>query len=120
MNRPSNEASVVVGVTKFAAMFGRSRWWAKAKFERWLDEQNRGGPVRVWYSGKKRRLLYTTLAVVQREFPGATRDPIVMRKLKEHDRDMDQLARRIDSLMGEVRMLRKMLEPKSGVRAVSA
>lgn len=106
------DASVIVGVVKFAKMFDRSRWWARAKLEKWLAEQNRGGPKRVWEDGSR---LYTTLAVVQRDMPGA-RDPVIMRKLKEHDKDLDVLARRVNDLTTQLASLRKQLEPKSGVR----
>jgi len=89
-----------------AEMFGRSRKWARAKFDEWLEEQNRGGPIRVWPHGRKRKLYVTTVAVVQREFAGGMRDPVIMRILKQYERDIDFLTKRIDKLTDEVRVLR--------------
>lgn len=114
MARPDLEdASVIVGVVQFGKMFNHSRWWARAKLEKWLAEQKRGGPQRVWEDGPR---LYTTLAVVQRDMPGA-RDPVIMRKLKEHEKDLDRLAHRIDDLTTLVHNLKSQLrEPRSGTR----
>lgn len=113
MARPDGvNESVLVGVVKFARMYDRSRWWARAKLEKWLDEQKKGGPQRVWEDGPR---LYTTLTIVQRDMPGA-RDPVIMRKLREHDKDLDTLARRVDDLTTQLLQLRKHLEPRSGAR----
>ena len=112
MTRPSDGTSIYVGVTQYGAMFGRSRWWARAKLEGWLAEQNKGGPKRVWEEGKR---LFTTLAIIQRDNPHM-RDQVVMRKLKEHDRDLDRLAQRVDDLTTQLRELRRQQAPRSGAR----
>jgi hypothetical protein len=70
--------------------------------------------VRVFKSGKK-GALHTTLAILQREMPPA-RDRALVRKMKEQERDLDNLARRVDVLANQVRLLTKALEAKSGVR----
>lgn len=112
MTRPSDGKSIFVGVTQYGKMFGRSRWWARTKLEGWLAEQNKGGPQRVWVEGKR---LFTTLAVVQQDNPHA-RDPVLVRKIKEHDRDLDRLAHRVDDLTTQLRELRRLVEPRSGQR----
>lgn len=112
MSGPTGDSSYFVGVTQYGRMFNKSRWWGRTRFEEWLVEQEKGGPKRIWVEGKK---LYTTIGVIQRENPNV-RDPLVMRKLKEHDTDLDVHARQITFLTEQVRILFKMLEPKSGSR----
>jgi hypothetical protein len=110
------DATIIIGVVQFARMFEKSRKWAREKFMYWLREQERGGPQRVWKVDDKRGArLYTTLAVVQQDMP-RTRDPVIMRKLNEHDRDLDTMARRIDDLTTQLHQLRRQLAPKSGIR----
>lgn len=98
-------------------MYERSWTWARNLLLQWEKEQLSGGPIRVFRSGKK-GALHTTIAVLQREMPPA-RDPVVMRKLKEHDKDLDQLATRVNTLTTLVHSLKTQLsqrEPRSGVR----
>lgn len=106
MSETAPDPSTLVGATKLAKICGHSRNWARAKLREWLEEQNRGGVHRVVLTGPKKNILATTIGVVQREFLGSIRDPMVVRKLREHDRDLDHLARRIDALLDEVRLLR--------------
>lgn len=108
MPAPS-ESSVIVGVVRLAEMFGRSRKWARAKFDEWREEQEKGGPIRVWPSGRKRKLWVTTLAIVQREFAGGMRDPVILRALKQHDRDIEFLTSRLDKVLEELQHLRRQV-----------
>lgn len=96
-------------------MYDRSWTWARNLLLQWEKEQLAGGPVRVWRSGKK-GALQTTLAILQRDMPPA-RDPVIMRKLKEHDKDLDTMARRIEALTTLVHSLKNQLrDQRSGVR----
>ncbi len=58
--------SITIGVTKLAWMYDRSRDWAARVLSDWEQEQLRGGPVRVFRTG---RVLATTMAVVHRNLP---------------------------------------------------
>lgn len=99
------DKSQIVGVTRLAEIVGRSRWWAADKLREWLEEQESGGPQRVFRKGK-RKLLYTTIAVVQREFVGV-HDPVMKRKLRDLESDVSWLKQRVDHLTDEVRRLRR-------------
>lgn len=107
----SPDHSFIVGVTQFAEMAGRSRKWARDKYEEWLEEQEKGGPQRVFVSSRKRNLIYSSIGIIQREIVGI-RDPVVTRHLRQHDQDIDFLTRRMEKLSDEIRELRKLLGVK--------
>lgn len=107
MTTPEQNTSALVGVHKFAEIVGRSRWWTAKKLREWLKEQKRGGPRRVFRSKTKKRLLFTNLSTIYREFPEIGRDRGLQRKLKDHERDISFLTRRVDTLMDEVSSLRR-------------
>lgn len=109
MNDKAPDPSTLVGATKMAKICGHSRNWARAKLREWLEEQNRGGAQRIVMTGSKKNIPCTTIAVIQREFLGSVRDPMVMRKLNEHDRDLDHLARRNIALSDELREVKAEL-----------
>lgn len=100
-----------------AEIFGESKHWARTILKQWLAEQQKGGPVRVFTAGKK-NALFTTITVLQREMP-PTRDRYVTKKLAEHDRDLDDLARKVTFLTSEVAYLRKLVASPNGVREAS-
>lgn len=100
-----SNGSKSVGATELARIAGKSRTWAKNLLKEWLLEQEAGGPQRVFVFGKK-RAVRTTLAIIQRELLVNVRDPLISKKLEEHDRDLDTLARRIDKLTTELHALR--------------
>lgn len=91
--------SVVVGAAKLARLYKTSWPTAKAQLVEWYEEQQKGGPVRVFKSGKR---LYTTLAVIQRERP-VGRDQYLVRKIEELENDLNVMARRIERLTSETK-----------------
>lgn len=97
------DKSALVSVTRLAEITGMSRWWARDKLDEWLTEQENGGPQRVICRGK-RKLLYTTIAVVQREFIGV-HDPVMKRKMKDLEELVTFLGKRVDGLSEVVNRL---------------
>lgn len=98
----------VIGPKELGRRFGRGHKWARALLREWWDEQQRGGPARVFPMRGRGGFVtyYTTIAVVHRHMPPG-RDEKLVRAVKEHDRDLDQLARKIDRLMDLNRTLEK-------------
>ncbi len=92
--KPTN-ASLVVGVTKMAWMYGKSRDWADRLFRGWEAEQLAGtGPVRVFRHGK-RGSLYTTLAIIHQHMPPG-RDLVLYRRMAAVEADVALAHQRID------------------------
>lgn len=88
-------ASLVVGVTQMAWMYGKSRAWAERLFKGWEDEQLAGtAPVRVFRHGK-RSSLYTTLAIVHQHMPPG-RDLVLYRRMSAVEADVALAHQRID------------------------
>jgi hypothetical protein len=104
----SPDGSFVVGPTELARMFGKHRDWARRRLREWLREQELGGPKRVFTKtiARGRLALYTTVAIVEREFPNARRDPVLERRLRTFDEDLDRAFRRIADLERRVGMRR--------------
>lgn len=94
------DKSTIVSVTRLAEITGMSRWWARGKLDEWWEEQERGGPFRVFRKGK-RQLLFTTIAVVQREFVGV-HDPVMKRKVRELEQAIEFLTKRTDHLTNTI------------------
>lgn len=113
MTISEQNTSALVGVHKFAEIVGRSRWWTAKKLREWLKEQKRGGPHRVFRSTTKRHLLFTNLSTIYREFPEIGRDRGLQRKLKDHERDINFLTRRIDTLVDEMMTLKRMMTKRA-------
>jgi hypothetical protein len=110
MTSQAPDQSSIVSVTKLAAIVGKSRWWARDKLNEWLEEQQKGGPQRVFFQKGKRRLLYTTIAVVQREFVGV-HDPVMKRKIRDLEQTIEFLVKRVDRLTDDVAELRRRRTP---------
>jgi hypothetical protein len=87
--------SLVIGVTKFAWMYGMSREWAEGILRAWEQAQQAGtGPIRVFRHGK-RRSLYTTLTVIHANFPPG-RDLALYRRVEAVEADVADAHRRLD------------------------
>lgn len=102
------EQSVVMSVGDVAGHFGRSRNWARALLRGWLDEQEHGGEMRVIVrrDARGRPCLYTTRTVLLRSTPPA-RDARLVRQVAQLERDVTQLARRLDAAITEIAALRR-------------
>lgn len=88
-------ASLVVGVTKFAWMYGKSRDWAERIFRLWEEQQLAGtATVRVFRAGK-RRSLFTTLPVIHANMPPG-RDLVLYRRMDVVEADVAQAHQRLD------------------------
>ena len=76
----ATHASLVVGVTKFAWMYGKSRDWAERILKLWEEQQLAGtATVSVFRSGK-RGSLFTTLPVIHANMPPG-RDLVLYRRM---------------------------------------
>lgn len=88
-------ASVVVGVTKLAWMYGKSRDWAESLLKEWHDQQRLGtGPVRVFQQGK-RGSLFTTMAVIHASMPPG-RDLALYKRMKDVEEEVREVQKRLD------------------------
>ncbi len=95
LKRETASASLVIGVTKMAWMYGKSRDWAERLFKRWEDEQLAGtAPVRVFRQGK-RDSLFTTLAILHATMPPG-RDLVLYRRMNAVEEDLALAHQRID------------------------
>jgi hypothetical protein len=91
---------VVVGATKLAFMFGKSRGWAIRLLNRWELEQRDGGPVRVFRAGDGSGGRYTTLAVIRQWMPPG-RDLELYRRVRQVEEDLADTTRRLDREVAE-------------------
>lgn len=89
------DPAFIVGPSRFARMFDRSRWWAQRVLREWWDEQQKGGPVRVFR--RPSGYYYTTIAIVDAHMP-RRRDEALERRLRRLERDMSESFARIVDL----------------------
>lgn len=100
LKRPPTSASLVIGVTKMAWMYGKSRDWAERLFKGWEAEQLAGtGPVRVFKQGK-RGSLFTTLPIIHQHMPPG-RDLVLYRRMSAVEADVALAHQRIDREIAE-------------------
>lgn len=92
---------VVIGCVQLAAMFDRSRDWARARLEQWERAQQNGGPVLVFRVG---RLLFTTTGALHVSMPPA-RDVKLVKAVATIDADVTELARTVEFLKGRLASL---------------
>ena len=91
----ATHASLVVGVTKFAWMYGKSRDWAERILKLWEEQQLAGtATVRVFRSGK-RGSLFTTLPVIHANMPPG-RDLVLYRRMDAVEAEVAHAHQRID------------------------
>ncbi len=95
LKRQPTSASLVIGVTKMAWMYGKSRDWAERLFRGWEDEQLAGtGPVRVFRQGS-RGSLFTTLPIIHQHMPPG-RDLVLYRRMSAVEADVSLAHERLD------------------------
>lgn len=110
MTTLDTRGSEVVGGSKLAKILGRSRDWARKQLRDWLAEQTQGGERRVFQRGtnpKPTDPIYTTMAIVRREF--GLSDPRVDKRIKECERALEWQAKQIADLITKVTRLEKDL-----------
>lgn len=99
------DPAAVVGASRLAAMFERSRWWAQRLMREWWTEQQAGGPVRVFKRASRRRRgrpvrtfgFYTTVAIVDQHMPRRP-DRALERRLRALEEDVSGAYARIAEL----------------------
>lgn len=91
---PRPDPSLLVGPVALGKMVGRSRDWSWRLLREWRDEQERGGPRRVFVRANGR--LCTTVGVVNQYFPRP--DRAVERRLKVLEDDLNRAFTRIAEL----------------------
>ena len=95
IKREGATASLIIGVTKLAWMFAKSRDWAERLLAQWEEQQLAGtAPVRVFRSGK-RGSLYTTIAVIHAHMPPG-RDLVLYRRMDAVEAEVEHAHQRID------------------------
>lgn len=95
LKREGTTASLVVGVTRFAWMYGKSRDWAERIFQQWEEQQLAGtAVVRVFRSGK-RGSLFTTLPIIHQHMPPG-RDLVLYRRMDAVEAEVEHAHQRID------------------------
>jgi hypothetical protein len=92
-------ASLIIGVTRMAWMYGQDnaagRAWAKRLLREWEEAQLAGtAPVRVFRHGK-RRSLFTTLPILHQIMPPG-RDLVLYRRMSAVEADVSLAHQRID------------------------
>lgn len=110
MNDARLDKSFTVGARKLGEVYGKSRSWGLLKLKEWFDEQERGGPRRVFQKGK---CLYTTVSVLRQEMPGY-QDVRFEKRIDELDKLMNTMLRRVENLTYEINLLKHQLA--NGVR----
>lgn len=95
LKREGTSASLVVGVTKFAWMYGKSRDWAERILRLWEEQQLAGtATVRVFRAGR-RGSLFTTLPVIHANMPPG-RDLVLYRRMDAVEADVTHAHQRLD------------------------
>lgn len=95
VKREGATASLVVGVTRLAWMYGKSRDWAERLLSQWEEQQMAGtAPIRVFRQGK-RGSLFTTLAVIHAHMPPG-RDLVLYRRMDAVEAEVEHAHQRID------------------------
>lgn len=107
VNARTLDPAVVVGATRLAAMFDKSRHWAQRLMREWWREQEQGGPVRVFKrneakhhrSGRAVRSFryYTTIAIVDTHMARRP-DRALERRLRQLESDVSEAYARIAEL----------------------
>lgn len=111
--RTDAPADLVVGVTKLAWMYGRSRDWAERLLADWEEEQEmKGGPRRVFRMGK-RGSRFTTLPVIHQCMPPG-RDLALYRRVEALEEGLEETTRRLDREIVERRRDAQELSSRVG------
>ncbi len=93
-DRPTS-ASIVIGVTKMAWMYGKSRDWAERLFKQWEESFLAGtGPCRVFRQGK-RGSLFTTLPIIHQLMPPG-RDLVLYGRMSAVEAEVALAHQRLD------------------------
>jgi hypothetical protein len=78
-------------------MFKKSREWGRSMLQMWFDEQQAGGPLRVFPRGKQGQLC-TTIAIIDQYMPRGRRDEVLERRLAAFERDLGEAYARLAEL----------------------
>lgn len=95
-NEDDFDDAFVLTASKLGRLFKRSRWWGQRVLREWLREQERGGPVRVFF--KRNGRPFTTVAIVEAVWPRARRDEQSERRIKALEADLERAFTRIAEL----------------------
>lgn len=95
-NEDDFDDAFVLTASKLGRLFKRSRWWGQRVLREWLREQERGGPVRVFF--KRNGRPFTTVAIVEAVWPRARRDEQSERRIKVLESDLERAFTRIAEL----------------------
>lgn len=109
----SGDGSLVVGATKLAWIYGKSRNWARRLLRSWAEAQARGGPVRVFT--RPDGALCTTMAVLYQHMPPG-KDLELYRRVDSLTVDVSDAHRRIDQNVRRTTELEYRVARVGGVR----
>lgn len=90
------DPSFVLGPTKLGRMFNKSPSWGYRLLRAWWEEQQRGGPKRVFRHGKQRQY-GTTIATVDQYMP-RRKDEALERRLVGIEKDLAAVVTRLADL----------------------
>lgn len=101
---PRTDESFIVGATRLGKLYKRSRRWGFNLLREWWQEQEAGGPVRVF----KRRsgAMYTTLRTLDLYMPRGRRDEQLERRLRHIESDLEQVYTRLAEMERRMGMRR--------------
>ncbi len=111
----------IVTIVEVAALYRKSRWWARRLLRQWYAEQLEGGEHKVIMKRDKagRERLVTTRAIIARELPQA-RDHLLIRRVDALEKDLTNLARRLDRVFDEKTALERRVTLLERPRASQA
>lgn len=98
-SRPGGENGLVVGASRLAWIYGKSRKWGSRLLKMWAEEQSKGGPVRVFIGVGG--ALFTTMPIVHQHMPPG-RDLALYRRVEVVEADVAEAHQRIDRAVAQV------------------
>lgn len=110
---PGGEHGLVVGATRLAWIYGKSRKWGSRLLRSWAEEQAKGGPVRVFIGVGG--ALFTTMPIVHQFMPPG-RDLALYRRVEKVEIDVADAHRRVDQVVPQLRDHEKRLLNLEGRR----
>lgn len=103
-SRPGGENGLVVGASRLAWIYGKSRKWGARLLKMWAEEQAKGGPVRVFIGVGG--ALFTTMPIVHQYMPPG-RDLALYRRVEAVETEVSDAHRRLDRTVAAVNELER-------------
>jgi hypothetical protein len=98
------DTGLIVGPTRLGTLYKKSRRWGYNLLREWWNEQEKGGPVRVFK--RANGAMFTTLQTLDLYLPRGRRDEALERRLRHIEGDLDQVFTRLAELERRIGMRR--------------